>query len=208
MEDRQSVIARHRWLLLTPLLAGSGAVAALMALPLLYPATPAPDIREVHERAKNGDWEYATEQARRYVLLHPEDPAGHFVLGQAHLYGPQLQLTLATGVLETALRIHERTGSLGAWNNVLDPTEFVFRIYKIRAVVELRIVQEALQYDLAVTFVRRHLVAGLDQIRMGLQLKPDDPEAKEMEAVLKRLLDDLRNHPAPPPPDSSAEMRI
>ena len=85
-----------------------------MAWPALRPAEPLPDILKAHEIARNGDWENAFGIARHYVLLHPNDPIGHFLLGQCYLYGSHVQLTLASGELETALKIHERSGSMGA----------------------------------------------------------------------------------------------
>ena len=205
---RQTVIARHRWLLLLPMLLVSVALGLLMGLPMLRPARPAPDIVQAYEAAKRGEWEIAAEEARRYVLAQPEDPIGHFLLGQAYLYGPRLQLTIAAGEMETALRLHERTGSLGAWAGTLDSTEFVYRVYKIRAVVELRIVREAISYELPVNFIRRHLLAGLEQVRMGLQVKPGDPEIKEMEDALTRILQDLRLPPPPLPAENTARVNI
>lgn len=208
--ERAALVARHRWLMLLPVLVGACLLLLVMGWPVLRPASPSPDILAAHEVARNGDWDTALEISKHYVLLHPEDPVGHFLLGQCYLYGKRVQLTLASGELETALHIHERTGNLGAWAGTVEPVDFAFRIYKVRAVVELRIVREAISFQLPLPFIRRHLLAGMEQVKMGLQLKPDDASLKEMEAAMRALLDQLRNGPpfAPPPHSAEADVSI
>ncbi len=203
--ERAALVAWHRWLLLLPVLAGGSLLVLVMAWPLLRPATPPPDIRQAHELARNGHWDTAFDICKDYVLMHPNDPVGHFLLGQCYLYGKRVQLTLASGELETALNIHERTGTLGAWEGTMTPEEFAFRIYKVRAVVELRVVREAINFQLPLDFIRRHLLAGMEQVKMGLQVKPEDPNLQEMESAMRTLLDELRDGPPFGTPRSNAE---
>ena len=207
--EREALIARHRWLLLLPVLVAGTLLVLVMAWPVLRPAAAPPNILVAHEIARNGDWDAALNIAKAYVLATPDDPVGHFLLGQCYLYGGKVQLTLASGELETALRIHERTGALGAWEGTVDPLDFLYRVYKIRAVVELRIVREAMNYQLPLPFIRRHLLAGIEQVEMGLQLKADDAALKEMHTAMQKLLEDLRLAPLPGIlPEAAAKLDI
>ncbi len=207
--ERQIVIARHRWLMLLPVLVVALLGAAVFGGPLLRPVAAASDILAAHEQARNGDWAGAMLAARAYAAQHPDCPVGHFLLGQCYLYGERVQLTLSSGELETALKLYERTGKLGAWEGIVEGPDFMYRIYKIRAVVELRIVREALNYHLPVPFIRRHLLEGIEQVKRGLEIMPDEPSLMEMEAAMKKLLDELRIQPPPSVlQDSNAGLRI
>jgi hypothetical protein len=196
--------------MLLPVLAGSSLLLLVMAWPVLRPAAPPPDILSAFEIARQGDWDSALAISKAYVLTHPQDPVGHFLLGQCYLYGKRVQLTLASGEFETALNIHERTGALGAWEGTLAPEDFAFRVCKVRAVVELRVVREAINFQLPLAFIRRHLLAGMEQVKMGLQLKPDDANLKEMESAMRTLLDELRDGPpfGSTPKSAEAELNI
>jgi hypothetical protein len=201
--ERQAVIARHRWLMVLPVLIASAALGVVYGAPLFRPALGPQDILAAHERAREGDWTTAFLVARAYTVQHPECPVGHFLLGQCYLYGERVQLTLASGELETALRLYERTGNLGAWEGIVDGPDFMSRVHKIRGVVELRIVREALNHHLPVPFIRRHLLEGIEQVKRGLELMPGESSLIEMEAAMRKLLDELRLAPPPRPLDDS-----
>lgn len=185
-----ALVALHRWLLLLPVLATLAIGAVAMAWPELQ-AKPAPDILTAHALAKNGDWDTAFALSRAYVLQHPEDPVGHFLLGQCYLYGTHLQFTISSGELETALSLHERTGSLGAWEGTMDSAEFRYRLYRVRATVELRVVRESLSFGLPLAFIRQHLKDGEAQVAKALELKPGDPELTGMQRAMEELNRDL-----------------
>jgi hypothetical protein len=188
--ERLAVIAWHRWLILLPVLLGIGIAALALAWPELQ-AKPGPSILDAHQLARNGDWDTAFAMSRAYVLEHPEDPVGHFLLGQCYLYGNHLQFTISAGELETALQLHERTGSLGAWEGQIDSTEFRFRIYRVRATVALRIVRESLAFGLPISFIRQHLKDGLEQVNKALELKPGEKELLDMRDAMEQLNKDL-----------------
>lgn len=207
--ERQIVIARHRWLMLLPVLVATALGGIVFAGPAMRPALAAADILAAHEQAGKGDWSGAMVVARVYTVQNPACPVGHFLLGQCYLYGDRVQLTLASGELETALRLYERSGNLGAWEGVVEGKDFMYRVYKVRAVVELRIVREALNYHLPVPFIRRRLLEGIEQVQRGLEIMPDEPSLLEMKAAMKKLLDELRVQPPPPIlPDANVDFRI
>ncbi|MBI1319438.1 MAG: hypothetical protein GC168_10900 [Candidatus Hydrogenedens sp.] len=197
---REDVIVRHRWMVLLVLLVAGAFIGIAFVVPMTRGHEQPADILAAHDLAREGHWEEAMAMTRQFLLEHPEDPVGHFLLGQCYLYGPRLQFTQAAGELETALAIHDRTGSMGAWQGMVEPSDFTYRIYKLRAIVELRIVHESINLRLPRGFVEKHLLACLEEIRSGLELFPGDAYLTDMQTETEKLLDDMKIVPPPPKP--------
>ena len=172
-------------------------VAAIVAVAFLSPERVSGErqvmpIANVHELARSGDWESAMYQCRQYLLKYPDDPFAHFLLGQCYLYGPRLQLTHADGELETARALHERLGHLGGMTNRMESRDFLYRVYKIRAVVQLRIAREGIVLRLPRAFIERHLRACNRQLRTALAEFPGDDFLQGMQEEVNKALKEMR----------------
>ena len=201
---RTETILLHRWLAAVPVALAAAAVAYLLFANADRKSTSPEDLVRALEQAREGQWDFAMAGTRAYLLDYPDDPFGHFLLGQCYLYGTRLQVTMASGELETALKLHERTGSLGAMQGRMEPDDFVYRVYKIRAVAELRIVRESMAYSLPRPFVVRHLHACLNEIRAGLERFPGDDFLLGMKAEVEQVLEEMN---IAPPANPAEEPR-
>jgi len=195
---REDVIIRHRWMVVLPLLIGAAFATIAFVVPMTRAQAAPPDINHAHDLAREGQWDQAMQLCREYMIALPGDPVGHFLLGQCYLYGPRLQLTQAAGEFETALAIHDRTGSMGAWQGRVESSDFSYRVFKLRAVVELRIVREGITLLLPRSFIEQHILACLSEIRRALELFPGDTFLIEMKAETEKLLEELKITPPPP----------
>jgi len=201
---RQQTILLHRWLVALPLLVAAG----LIALAFLSPEHMSGErevlpIANVHDLARDGNWEAAMYHCRQYLLKYPDDPFAHFLLGQCYLYGPRLQLTHADGELETARALHERLGHLGGMTNRMESRDFLYRVYKIRAVVQLRIAREGMVLNLPRPFIERHLRNCIRQLRTALAEFPADEFLEGMREEVMKVLEEMEIEVEEDPPAES-----
>lgn len=67
-------------------------------------------LQEGEDLCLNQEWNLARATLKQYLTRRPEDPAGHFYLGRAYMYGSQFRPIMAEGEFLTALRLFRKQG--------------------------------------------------------------------------------------------------
>ncbi len=134
-------------------------------------------------------WQEAMPLVKGYLLAHPEDPAGHFLLGRCYLHNPVPYLMVARGELETALFHLQQAPSPGGLTGIMSTQQLEAAIHRELARTLMRWSREALNARLPQPVVMQSLRQALDEVNKGRALDPESPLLKEMEETLKSLIE-------------------
>jgi len=143
-------------------------------------------------------WNQALPHVKAYLIEHPDDAAGHYLLGQCYLHVPAPHLTIANGELQTALNCFQRTRDLGVFASLMTPNKFESDIHRRSALVYMRMVREGMTHGLPPGLLRPQLARALEHVRRARALDPASPILEEMEEALVRTSEELEREPGLP----------
>ncbi|HPO12097.1 MAG TPA: hypothetical protein PLI09_01525 [Candidatus Hydrogenedentes bacterium] len=139
-------------------------------------------------------WQEAMPLVKQFLLSHPDDPAGHFLLGRCYLHNASPHLVLAKGEFETALVHLQQTQEHNGLSEILTANQLGAAIHRELARTMMRWSREAMQAGFPGPIIEEPLRHALDEVKKGLELDPDSKPLKEMEETLKPLLEH-NSHP-------------
>jgi tetratricopeptide (TPR) repeat protein len=156
-------------------------------------------IAQAHALGAQWRWEEAQPLVKAYLIQHPEDPSGHFLLGRTYLHQQPPYLTMAEGEFETALALFRKRGDCGGLAEALPGAEFESAVHREIARAQLRWAYEAMRVGIPFSRIRPRLEKALDNVQQGRALTPDSEPLAEMEQLLRAYLEHPDSPPSPPP---------
>ncbi len=159
---------------------------------------PAADaLAQAYALGEKYHWQEAMPLVKGHLLSHPEDPAGHFLLGRCYLHHPVPYLMVARGEFETALFRLQQAPSPGGLAGIMTAQQLEAAIHRELARTLMRWSREALNARLPQPAIMQSLRQALDEVNKGRALDPESPLLKEMEDTLKSLIDGTSASPEP-----------
>lgn len=175
----------------------------LLCAPLLLAACAKPAtedlLRQAQELGKQQRWADARPLIKDYLLDHPRDVAGHYLLGQSYLHVPDDFEIPGRGELLAAFRLFERTGNLGMLAQDFTADQFKLMYHQETALTYLRSVRRALQANFPAAALAGHLQEALWHVEEGLKI---DGKAHFLLEMKEELTSQLAGLQAEPPSDA------
>lgn len=145
-------------------------------------------LKQAYALGEKYQWHEAMPLVKQYLLSHPEDPAGHFLLGRCYLHNAVPHLVMAKGEFETALARLQPSQEQGGLSGILTTNQLGAAIHREMARTMMRWSREAMQAGFPGPIIEEPLRQALDEVEKGLALDPDSQPLKEMAETLKPLL--------------------
>ncbi|MBI2435558.1 MAG: hypothetical protein HYV26_22110 [Candidatus Hydrogenedentes bacterium] len=180
-------------------------IGCLCVAAALFSGCRPPASEELLRQAKKlGDerrWDEARVLIVDYLLDHPNDVAGHFLLGQSYVHVPQDYEVVGRGELLVAYTLYQKSGQLGVLAEDMPPERFTVLYHQDTALTYLRATRRALQANFPPALLADHLEEALRHAEAGLELDAQASFLREMKEMLTGLLQEVRKHaPAPEKP--------
>ena len=156
----------------------------LAGCPELVPESVLAQARQLGDEHK---WDEARPFIKAYLLDHPEDVSGHFLLGRSYLGLAKPYLTQSIGELRMAETLTLADGALGVFSDQ-SREEFLSTIYQEIGRTHMRRVYEGINFGISPVQLKGFLEEALASVKRGLELQPDSGFMKEMEKTLLDLL--------------------
>lgn len=138
-----------------------------------------------------GDWRAAEVSLRRYLLEHPQDPAGHFYLGRCYLNGGGFFPDAAEGEFRLAITLFKEQGGKSPI------PEYSDQYFELRCHLEIAKVYMRLLND---PRVWAQGPPAMQRAYAGFQQAADDARAIDPESPDVKQLDELVRGMKPSPP--------
>ena len=190
--------------------AGKSGWNRVLTLAILFPlvfsgciySRPAPVslLHEAQALGADNRWTDARALVKQYLLDHPEDVAGHYLLGLSYLHVPDDYEIHGRGELLVAYRLFARDGDLGILAEEMDPDAFRVQFHLRTALTYMRSIRRMLMADVPGYWVASHLREALRHVELGLEIEPDNAFLLEMQETLASSLTEVEGQPAEPAP--------
>lgn len=173
----------------------SSLLALLLTPALLLTGCPKPVPDTVLAQARQWGDEYKWEDARplikSYLIDHPDDVSGHFLLGRSYMGIARPYLTQAIGELRMAEELARAGGSLGVYSDqTVD--QLLSTIFQEVGRAHMRRFLEGMNAGFPPQTLKGFLEEALSNVKRGLELQPDSAFLKGMQETLLDNLMDLQ----------------
>jgi len=176
-------------------------LVGLCLLPqFFYGCAPAPaPVTLLHQAQALGEgenrWTEARELIKPYVYDHPEDVAGHYLLGLSYLHVPDDYEIQGRGELLVAFRLFERLGDLGMLAETTTPDQFRMLFHQKTALTYMRSIRRLVMANVPASIIGAQMEEALRHVELGLGFEPDNHFLLEMKASLEDMLAEIQGAP-------------